>query len=286
MANLPGLPDDAGQPSRHGSGDLPEQPDEAPGGDITDTEPVTVDGWSGLRAAAVVGPFFAIDRLDGDPSWRPLSEFADHPDGLTARVTATVTSSLLQALGPPTRSAERVRIAASIAFLGLAARLVSPALGSTLSTGIVPLLTWDQLCWRAAPTGIVPFACGPVEGRTIDPRSGNDSVALLSETVIAPVLTLGATVAARFGLSGQVVEGNVASAITGATAAVARTGGCTERSAVDLATALLWRSGLAGSGSFIAVDRPHPRFRRNSCCLLYRAGGGLCGDCVLHVRPS
>jgi hypothetical protein len=303
MATPPGRPDEVGRPVGRGSGDhpanaghRPAHTDDNPGCAATvpnatslGIETATGDGRPGLRAAAAVGPFFAIDRLDDDPSWRPLSEFADHPDGLTARVTATVTSSLLQALRPPTPSAERVRIAASVAFLGLAARLVSPALGSVLSTGIVPKLSPERLYWRPAPTGVLPLACGAVDGWASDQRSGTDpeSVALLGETAIIPVLALGATVAARFGLSEQVVKGNVASAITGATAAVVRSGRCTERAAVDLATALLRGSGLTGSGSFVSADRTSPepqngaRFRRNSCCLLYRAGGGFCGDCVL-----
>ncbi len=306
MATVPERPDEVGRPGRRGSGDRPERPDEVgrpgrrgsghrpertgdvPAGTASRSDPPTVDGWPGVRAAAAVGPFFVIDPLDGDPPWRALSEFADHPDGLTARVTATVTSSLLQALRPATPSPERVRIAASVAFLGLAARLVSPALGSTLSSGIVPQLGADRLYWRPAATGILPLACGPVDGWAIDQRAGTDpdAVALLDETAITPVLALGATVAARFGLSEQIVSGNIASAITGAATAVARSGRCTERAAAGLATALLQRSGLAGTGAFIAADRPHPRFRRNSCCLLYRAGGGFCGDCVLAIRTS
>lgn len=32
--------------------------------------------------------------------------------------------------------------------------------------------------------------------------------------------------------------------------------------------------------------RTGPGFRRASCCLIYRATDGLCGDCVLHRRGT
>lgn len=279
----------------------------------------TVDARPGLLAAAAVGPFFAVEQLGGESSWLPLSEFADHPDGLAGRVTATLKSTLLRPLQHTTSGVEATRVAASVAFLGLAARFVSPALGSLLCVGIVPILDWHQLCWRPALTGIVPLACGPVEGRSFGPRSVSDggtvtledvpadqnaatltdaaihrnsathgptapdpdAIALLLDTVITPTLTLGATVAARFGLSGQVVRGNVASAIAGAAVQVGRSGRCSEQAAAGLTAALLGQPELLWSGSFAARKGAPPRFRRNSCCLLYRAGGGLCGDCVL-----
>lgn len=300
MATPPGLPEEVGRPTRR-SGDRPGRPDEVTKALLPAGDRQAVDGWPGLRAAACVGPFFAVDRLDDNPSWLPLSEFADHPDGLAARVSAALESPLLQALRRTAPDVVSIRVAASIAFLGLAARVVSPAIGSTLCIGIVPVLTWDRLCWRPARTGIVPLAFGQVEGLTVGPRSVPDlravpdpqavpdlraapdlrAVTALRETVINPTLALGATVAERFGLSGQVVRGNAASAITGAAAAVAGSGRCTVRAAVDLAAALLDQPGLLGAGSFADLDRPRPHFHRNSCCLLYRAGGGLCGDCVL-----
>ena len=172
-----------------------------------------------------------------------------------------------------------LRIAASVAFLGLAARLISPAIGSALCAGIAPAMSWDRLHWRPTRTGVVPLACGPVEGRAIDPGSATNT-ALLSDSVDR-VLDLGTTVADRYGLSDRIVQGNVASAITGAAVAVARSGRCTERAAGHLTTALLRQPGMAGSGSLVGPDGTAPRLRRNSCCLLYRAGGGLCGDCIL-----
>jgi hypothetical protein len=298
VATRSGLPDKTGPPDKTGQPDKAGTPDDAgrqagrgpchapaigPGrAAASNDEPGRVDGWQGLLAAAAVGPFFGMDRPRDDQHWFPLSEFADHPDGLDARVTATFESPLLLPLRGSTPDASRTRIAASIAFLGIAARLVSPAIGSTLSAGIVPILGWDELLWRSAPTGIIPLACRPDRVRAIEVRSAADAraVAALNETTITPILTLAAAVTTRLGLSGRVVHGNVASAVAGATAAVARSGRCSERAAVDLSTALLAQPRLVGAGSYSSTGA-HPGFRRSSCCLLYRAGGGLCGDCIL-----
>ena len=207
-------------------------------------------------------------------------------------MTATVTSSLLQALRPATPSPERVRIAASVAFLGLAARLVSPALGSTLSSGIVPQLGADRLYWRPAATGILPLACGPVDGWAIDQRAGTDpdAVALLTKRR-----------SPRCSPSGP---------------PSLRVSGCPNRSSVGISrrqspvprrpspaaagvpngrppASLPRSSGNQGWPERERSSLPTPtaaprrgRFRRNSCCLLYRAGGGFCGDCVLAIRTS
>ncbi len=281
MPALPDPPDGAGRPTRRGPGRPLGRATSAGRDAGTDNEPQRVDGWTGLHAAATVGPFFVVDGLRREQRWLPLTDFADHPDGLAGRVAATLESPLLQPLRRATPHAVVLRVAASVAFLGLAARLVSPAIGSALSAGIVPVLSWDRLHWRPTPTGIVPLACGPVEGQAIDPGSATDCAAALLSDSVDPVLALGTTVADRYGLSDRIVQGNVASALAGAAVAVARNGRCTERTAGHLTTALLQHSGMIGSGWLADPGRSGPQFRRNSCCLLYRAGSGLCGDCIL-----
>ena len=280
MPAQPDPPDGTARPTRHGPGRHLGRATAAGRDAGTDNDPQRADGWTGLHAAAAAGPFFVVDELRPEQRWLPLCEFADHPDGLAGRVAATLESPLLQPLHRGTPHAVVLRVAASVAFLGLAARLVSPAIGSALSAGIVPAMSWDRLHWRPTPTGVVPLACGPVEGQVIDPGSATNPAALLSDSV-DPVLALGTTVADRYGLSDRIVQGNVASAIAGAAVAVARSGRCTERAAGHLTTALLRQPGMAGSGSLVGPDGTAPRLRRNSCCLLYRAGGGLCGDCIL-----
>lgn len=279
MPARPDPPDGTRRPTRHGPGRPQGRATAAGRYSGTDNDPQRVDGWTGLHAAAPVGPFFVVDVLRPEQRWPPLSEFADHPDGLAGRVAATLESPLLQPLHRGTPHAVVLRIAASVAFLGLAARLISPAIGSALCAGIAPAMSWDQLHWRPTRTGVVPLACGPVEGRAIDPGSATNT-ALLSDSVDR-VLDLGTTVADRYGLSDRIVQGNVASAITGAAVAVARSGRCTARAAGHLTTALLGQPGMAGSGSLVGPDGTAQHLRRNSCCLLYRAVGGLCGDCIL-----
>ena len=66
MATPPGPPDEVGRPTRR-SGDQPWRPDEVTRVPLPTVDPQTVDGWPGLRMAASVGPFFAVERLDGDP---------------------------------------------------------------------------------------------------------------------------------------------------------------------------------------------------------------------------
>ena len=52
---------------------------------------------------------------------------------------------------------------------------------------------------------------------------------------------------------------------------------------MELATGMLARPPLRGVGEY----GPDRRFRRRSCCLLYRVpGAGLCGDCILAGRPA
>ena len=67
------------------------------------------------------GPFFAVARhqVSPTPPWRPMSELIDDPDALTARVHKV--RSALMGNGEP-----EIRVAASVAHLGLVARLIAP----------------------------------------------------------------------------------------------------------------------------------------------------------------
>jgi FhuF 2Fe-2S C-terminal domain len=200
--------------------------------------------------------YFAIETPDDLREWTTLSALASDATVLSAKVEATSA-----ALGAGTDR----RVAASIDFLGMAARVLSPALGWAATDGRAPLLEPDAIWWRPAVPGPMRLA--------MDVRSWRDAsaAALLDDTVrpaIAPVLAAYGT---AFALSEQVLWGNVASALSGA---AARLG--TAR-AYKLVGDMLSLGELAGT----AQSRP-PRFVRNSCCLYYRLPGrGLCGDCVL-----
>jgi hypothetical protein len=150
------------------------------------------------------------------------------------------------------------RVIASVTFLGLASRLLSPALGARVLGGVLPAA---ELFWKPVAGGPWPFAY-------------RDAVA--GGALLAPVPPVLAAFQERFALSPQVLWGNVASALAGAAGLLP--------DAVPLVEAALAEPPLAGMGRLVQPDPRHPRqflIRRN-CCLYYRIpGGGFCGDCVL-----
>ena len=83
-----------------------------------------------LTELAALGPYFAVDvHRPGSPlrpPWRPLGELTGSPDTLAGRISE-VRERLAAAAGCPATAVE-FRVAASIAQLGLCARLLSPAL--------------------------------------------------------------------------------------------------------------------------------------------------------------
>jgi hypothetical protein len=211
-----------------------------------------------LRAAAAVGPYFVWEPWTADDGWRPLAELSD-PDVVAERVeaarTALVTMFGLDEAQVP------ARVIASVTFLGLAARLVSPPLGAQVLSGVRPAA---DLWWKPVPGGPWPFAYR-------DAVSGGSLL-----TPVAPVL---AAFQDRFALSPQVLWGNVASALAGAAGLLPDA----ERAFAVVAAALA-EPQLAGMGELVRPDPAHPRqfLIRNNCCLYYRIpGGGFCGDCVL-----
>ncbi len=90
-----------------------------------------------LDLAAEVGPFFVLDRWTPDAGWRPMRELVD-PDVIGERVAAA--RELLAERSRVGLDEIEERATASIVFLGLAARLVSPAVrrGRARRTGPGP----------------------------------------------------------------------------------------------------------------------------------------------------
>src|ERR1700753_358729 len=84
-----------------------------------------------LAGLATLGPYFTIETHDaGDPlaaPWRPLAELIGSPDALRARAGQVRAARP----GPGRLSPDGVepRVAASVAQLGLSARLIAPAFG-------------------------------------------------------------------------------------------------------------------------------------------------------------
>jgi len=233
-----------------------------------------VDASAALAAAARAGPYFVVEPRPGGPAWRPLSVLVSDPAVLAERVGHARAVLARNAGTAPEEIQERV--AASVVFLGLASRLVSPALGAAVLGGVVPDLTVDGLWWRPVEGGPLPLAARAVRGAAAGDLSAGPQLraaaAALSQGCVqglaGPVLAAFRTL---FRVSPQVLWGNVASALAGAAGMLA--GGFPARAqAAGQLTELVQPE--AGRARRFLV--------RRSCCLLYRVpGGGTCGDCVL-----
>lgn len=246
-----------------------------------------------LAAAAGAGPYFVIEPWAGGAGWQPLSVLVADPGVLSERVADARAVIAGRAGLAPAEVAERV--AASIVFLGLVSRLVSPSLGAAVLGGVIPDLAEEDLWWRPVPGGPVPLAAVPVPGRHVGDLSTGSrldgAAALLSERCVQGVAGPAArSFGSLFRLSPQVLWGNVASALAGAAGMLAGTFPQRAEAAGRLTGRILAAGPLRGTGDFVQPDASQPRrfLVRRSCCLFYRVPGAeTCGDCVLtpeHVR--
>jgi hypothetical protein len=219
-----------------------------------------------LHAAAAIGPYFAWEPWTPDAGWRPLTDLTD-PSVVAERVfAARDTLVAMTGLDP---EALPDRVVASITFLGLAARLVSPPLAAYVLSGERPRPRADQLWWKPVPGGPVPMAYSGLDG---------------PDDLLGPVLR---TFGERFAVSGKVLWGNVASAVAGATGMLATTRpDLAEAAGRECERILAQTPELAGMGTLVRPDPAGARrfLVRHNCCLYYRIpGGGYCGDCVLRT---
>ena len=255
--------------------------------------PANADASAALAAAAGAGPYFAIEPWVEGVGWRPASLLASDPAVLAERVAHARAVIAGRAGIAPAEVAERV--AASIVFLGLASRLVSPSLGAAVLGGVVPYLTLDNLWWRPVDGGPVPLAVRAVEGRDIGGVAAggqlDEAAVLLSERCVQGMTgPVAGACQALFRLSPLVLRGNIASALAGAAGMLASSFPDRAETAGQLTARVLALEPLRGTGELVQPDASQPRrfLVRRSCCLYYRVpGGGTCGDCVLtpeHVR--
>lgn len=238
-----------------------------------------VDLRAVLSDVAGLGPFFVVGTdpaESADPTWRPVRDLCTDGRSLPDRI-AYVRRALAGADRPDGGVDDRV--AASIAFQGLAAGLVSAPFAAAVLHGVVPELTPEALHWR-------PSASGPL--RLWCPRPVAVPVAALAELLLDGHLApLVAAVRALVPVSERVLWGNAASALAGAKRVLGAVRPEAGARAAEVAQWLLATGPLAGTGQLLAPAPPDTAwsFRRRSCCLYYRVpGGGLCGDCVLHSR--
>lgn len=157
-----------------------------------------------------------------------------------------------------------VRVAASVAHLGLVARVLSPVIGA-LALGRPPIsVALENLWWQDHLGGPVPLS---VTFGADEPLPGS-AVEALTEAM-----------AARFPVSTRVLWGNIGSAANSAARLVAAARPEQADSARAAADSVLTDARVDDG-----VLRTGPYFRRRSCCLFYRLTNdrrAVCGDCVL-----
>lgn len=179
-----------------------------------------------------------------------------------------------------TLRAPEVRIAASVAQQGLAARLWSVTLGCACLYGRIPdldprLLHWDPE--GSAPDDLWLSALRPL------PADAKSVVGVVLDGHLRPLTE---SLHTRYRIAEGLLWGNAGSALAGAARQLdgwARANGRTDVAARarSLTAELLGHPLLAGTGTLTGTA-----FRRRSCCLYYRVpGGGVCGDCCFARPP-
>jgi hypothetical protein len=239
-----------------------------------------------LADLAALGPYFAVDvhrpAAPPRPPWRPLGELVSSPDALAGRI-GEVRERLAAAAGCPPGGVE-FRVAASIAQLGLCARLLSPALGAAAAGRALPV---DIAQARWVPSLGGPFRLS-LPDTVVEASAARDSAARNSAAagLAAPSGLLAGPIAQivravqAMAVSPQVLWGNVASAVNGAATMIAAARPDLASPAAGAAATLLGQPVLAGTYQ----GRPLTGFRRRNCCLIYRlspTAPAYCGDCVL-----
>lgn len=224
-----------------------------------------------LVESGSVGGFFALRTTAPETggAHRPLARLYEGEDGpLRARVDRVAAR-----LGAPER-----RVGASVAHLGLTARLWSTALGPAALHGRFPALDPSELYWDGELTSPDDLWWAGSETR---PGTVDELRAAVQEAHLVP---LHAALRRDGHISPRLLWGNAGSALAGALRELTRWAhaqgrpGAAERAAA-LVAGLLDHPDLAGTVR-------GPRLRRASCCLYYRCpGGGLCGDCVFDHAP-
>ncbi len=197
---------------------------------------------------AELGVYFAVASHDPRSAiaapWLPLDELTGSALALRDRIAA-VRSALAAAAGCGPQAVE-FRVAASVTQLGIATRLISPALGMAVVSGAVPRVAAAR--WQPVLGGAFPLSLAA--GSAFWPGTGRDdedalAAGLCGHVMDGPVRAVTDTVAAM-SVPAAVLWGNVASAVNGAASmiATARPGLAARAQAVS--AALLRRPPLAG----------------------------------------
>jgi FhuF 2Fe-2S C-terminal domain/Ferric iron reductase FhuF-like transporter len=223
-----------------------------------------VDARAVLADVARLGPFFTLGVGPAGAGERPMSGLHTDPQPLRDRITH---------VGRALRCDERV--AASLAFQGLAAQVVSAPYATAVLHGTVPALTPTVLFLRRTDDGgwaLRSAATALADGAELAP---------VLEGLLAPLV---AAVRAQVPVAERLLWGNAASTVAAAKRLLVVQRPATADRAAEVAEALLATGPFRGSGELLPPRDPDRNwtFRRRSCCLYYRVpGGGLCDDCAL-----
>ncbi|MDQ0994285.1 (2Fe-2S)-binding protein [Streptomyces sp. V3I7] len=235
----------------------------------------------GLAALRPLGGFFVL-RAAGDGGRSPagtLPTLAEAYGGAKSDVYGDSIIFRVELVAQRLRTSE-LRVSASIAQQGLAARLWSVALGSAVLYGRIPdpdpaLLHWDPAA--TAPDDLWLAEMRPLPG---------DAETLAAAVLDRHLEPLGETLRARYGVAAGLLRGNAGSALAGAARELQRWAHGSGRTdlaerARALTAELFTHPLLSATGTLSGTA-----FRRRSCCLYYRLpGGGVCGDCCFTRPP-
>lgn len=208
-------------------------------------DPIAVGPWFAGQSSAGAGWQDAALLYDGDLAL----------EALLGRVAARLGTT-------------EPRVAASVLQQGWAGRLFSLGLGLVVRQGVVADLT--DLQWRDDAGSVAVRLPAPAawEGGPAD------MLGLILDSHLAP---LAAALRPHGAPATGLLQGNAASALLSAARVV---DGSPYGPANDVARDLVRDPRLTG-----AVSLSPSGWQRRSCCLFYRAGGGLCGDCSLDRLP-
>jgi iron complex transport system ATP-binding protein len=231
-------------------------------------EPSTADLPAVLAEIAQINAYFAIGTGPVDNGWCSVLQLytdRDLLDGIVERVQARL-------------GAAEPRVAASIFFLGFAARLWSIGIGAVAGHRLLPALDADELLFREFGGQIALHIARP------NARRGDDLEFRLADAVLDAHLTpLSTALHQLTNVSQELLRGNAASALLGAAREYDRHRATTSPGpGQQMARRLCEDERLSGTVSFNGYSH-----RRSSCCLYYRTpNGGLCGDCVFTHTPG
>jgi FhuF 2Fe-2S C-terminal domain len=222
-----------------------------------------VDARAVLADVARLGPFFTLGAGPAGEGEHPVSGLHADPQPLRDRIAH---------VGRALRCDERV--AASLAFQGLAAQVVSAPYATAVLHGTVPALTPATLFLRRTGDGgwaLRSAATALADGAELAP---------VLEGLLAPLV---AAVRAQVPVAERLLWGNAASTVAAAKRLLVVQRPATADRAAEVAEAVLAAGPFGGAGELLPPRDPDRNwtFRRRSCCLYYRVpGGGLCDDCV------